>query len=410
MRHIIKPLLRHPSMPLLVVIQVALACAIACNALFLLQQKLAPLTMPDGIGNPDRLLVITHLRARGKPWGAARLHAVQARLRQLPGVKAVSYAATLPMTDFGKMAANVMRPQGKTKARTSIYVGNNLLDTLDLHLLAGRPFTTSEANVTLGSGMGFFRPGPVIITRALARRLFPDGHALGRTLTFQHTKTRRTVVGVVAHLMRNQLDGAPRDNLDDSMLLPGVPKQWPAPRFVVRASAHADMQQLRLATQQVIHQSLGNDLLPGYTPTAERFSMLRQRMLAPATAAVWLFSGVTLIVLIVTLAGIMGMTSYWVRQRNKQIGIRRALGANRGAIFRAFQIENMLVVGAGAVLGMIAAYGINIWLMQHYALSRLPWSYLPVGLVLLLVLGQLAALAPTRRATRVPPIAATRAV
>ncbi|MGH9438755.1 MAG: ABC transporter permease, partial [Terriglobia bacterium] len=99
-------------------------------------------------------------------------------------------------------------------------------------------------------------------------------------------------------------------------------------------------------------------------------------MLAQPRAAVWLLSGVTLIVLIVTLTGIMGMTGYWVQQRTRSIGIRRALGARRKDILRETLVENLLVVAAGVVLGLLAAYGINLWLMRHYELLRLPWTYL----------------------------------
>ena len=68
MRHILDPLLRHRMMPMLVVLQVALACAIACNALFLLQQRLSPIVMPDGIGQPGHLIVGWHIVARGQPF------------------------------------------------------------------------------------------------------------------------------------------------------------------------------------------------------------------------------------------------------------------------------------------------------------------------------------------------------
>ncbi len=406
MRHILKPLFRHPSMPLLVVVQVALACTIACNALSGLQQKLAPLTAPDGIGDPNHLLVVTGLYARGKPWGPARLHATEAALRHLPGVKAVSYAATLPMTGHGTMLANIRRPQGKTTVSASIYLGDNLLQTLDLRLVAGRDFTAAEKRTTLGSGMGFHQPGVTIISRALADRLFPDRPALGQIV--QAGPSQRTVVGIVAHLMRNQIGGDNRTDLDDSMLFPGTPAQWPVPRFAVRTSDHADTPYLRQSIRTTLQRELGSERLPGTTPMVETFTTLRARMLAPATAAVWLFLGVTIIVLIVTLAGIMGMTGYWVRQRTKQIGIRRAVGARRRDIFRAFQIENLLVVGTGTALGMIAAYVTSGWLMHHYALSRLPLAYLPLGTAMFLMLGQLAVLLPARRATGIAPLVATR--
>jgi len=112
--------------------------------------------------------------------------------------------------------------------------------------------------------------------------------------------------------------------------------------------------------------------------------------------------------LLVTALGIIGLASFWVAQRRRQIGVRRALGATRGDILRYFQTENFLIVSIGIMLGMVLAYGLNLWLMRAYELPRLPLYYLPMGMVVLWLLGQLAVLAPALRAAAVPPVVATR--
>ena len=114
--------------------------------------------------------------------------------------------------------------------------------------------------------------------------------------------------------------------------------------------------------------------------------------------------------LLVTALGIVGLASFWVQQRTKQIGIRRALGATRGQILRYFQTENFLLATVGIVLGMLLAYAINQLLMGKYELPRLPLHYLPIGAVALWLLGQLAVFGPARRAAAVPPAVATRSV
>ncbi|HET7591674.1 MAG TPA: FtsX-like permease family protein, partial [Rhodanobacteraceae bacterium] len=114
--------------------------------------------------------------------------------------------------------------------------------------------------------------------------------------------------------------------------------------------------------------------------------------------------------LFVTALGITGLASFWVQQRTRTIGIRRAIGATRGDILRYFQTENFLIVTFGVVVGVALAIGLNLLLMKHYELPRLPLWYLPVGAVVLWVLGQLAVLAPALRASRVPPVVATRSV
>lgn len=409
MLHIVKPLLRRPLMPVLVVLQVALACAIACNALFLLQQKLAPILAPDGIGDSSHVVALFNINAQGAPWSAVRMRALGAELRAIPGVAGVSYSSALPMVDTMLMEASVVGVGQHTKGNAVMYMGDHLVDTLGLWLVAGRNFTQGEESVSYGSGMGFHADGPVIITRALANRLFPDGHALGRTIHYADSPGgERTVVGVIAHLLRNRF-GKDNDDLDYSMLFPGVAAQFPMGLFAARLKT-PDVPRVCKALTAVVQRELGAHLTPDRQPQCDSFAILHNDMLAQPRAAVWLLSGVTLIVLIVTLTGIMGMTGYWVQQRTRSIGIRRALGARRKDILRELLVENALVVGLGMLLGLIAAYAINLWLMRHYELLRLPWIYLPVGAVLLLVLGQLAALTPALRASNVPPAVATRSV
>jgi putative ABC transport system permease protein len=118
--------------------------------------------------------------------------------------------------------------------------------------------------------------------------------------------------------------------------------------------------------------------------------------------------GVIVVLLTVTALGIIGLASFWVDQRRRMIGVRRALGARRVDILRYFQTENFLLTTIGIVLGMVLAYGINQFLMRHYELPRLPVGYIPVGAIALWLIGQLAILGPALRAVAVPPIVATR--
>ena len=120
--------------------------------------------------------------------------------------------------------------------------------------------------------------------------------------------------------------------------------------------------------------------------------------------------GVIVALLTVTGLGIVGLASFWVGQRRRTIGVRRALGATRGDILRYFQTENFLLATFGIVLGMLLAYGISLFLMLHYELPRLPLIYFPVGALALWLLGQLAVLGPALRAANVPPVVATRSV
>jgi putative ABC transport system permease protein len=119
---------------------------------------------------------------------------------------------------------------------------------------------------------------------------------------------------------------------------------------------------------------------------------------------------VCLVLLAITAAGIVGLTSFWVGQRRKQIGVRRALGAKRSDILSYFMTENLLIGIAGVVVGALLAIGMNLWLVTQFEMARLSLTYVAAGVIVLLLLGQGAVLAPAMRAARVPPVEATRSV
>jgi len=124
-----------------------------------------------------------------------------------------------------------------------------------------------------------------------------------------------------------------------------------------------------------------------------------------------LLMGVICVVLLaITAAGIVGLTSFWVGERRKQIGVRRALGATRHDILSYFLTENLLIGAGGVAVGALLAVGLNLWMVSQFEMSRFPLTYVAVGVVALLALGQAAVLAPALRAARVSPVEATRSV
>ncbi|UKE79586.1 FtsX-like permease family protein [Xanthomonas translucens pv. arrhenatheri] len=103
-----------------------------------------------------------------------------------------------------------------------------------------------------------------------------------------------------------------------------------------------------------------------------------------------------------------GLAAFWVQQRTKQIGIRRALGATRADILRYFQVENFLIVSVGVTLGAIMAFALNALLMRRFEIERLGISTVLIGMVVIWALGQLAILGPALRAASIEPVVATR--
>ena len=112
----------------------------------------------------------------------------------------------------------------------------------------------------------------------------------------------------------------------------------------------------------------------------------------------------------ITGLGIVGLASFSVNRRTKQIGTRRALGATKRDILRYFLVENFVITTFGVVLGGAMTIGFNVWLTEAMSLPKIDLYYVPIGMGVLWIIGQLAVLGPARRACAVPPAVATRTV
>ena len=137
-------------------------------------------------------------------------------------------------------------------------------------------------------------------------------------------------------------------------------------------------------------------------------SETRQRAYQDDRGLAIILGVVSVVLLIVTAFGIIGITSFWVSQRRRQIGIRRAMGATRTAILRYFQTENLMIATTGAILGVVLALGLNFWMAGRFEMTRISVSSTIVAAVIVLLLGQLAVLWPALRAASISPVVAIR--
>jgi putative ABC transport system permease protein len=217
--------------------------------------------------------------------------------------------------------------------------------------------------------------------------------------------THFRVVGVVDHLTIPRPGAGEEKDADWSILVPAMPGPQFAGKYLLRAKAEdlpRVMRDARMATLRIAPDAV----LDG--EQSRTVDELREKFFLNDRVMTGLLIAVIVALLGTTALGIVGLASFWVAQRRRQIGVRRALGATRGDILRYFLIENFLIVSLGIVVGMILAYAINMILMNVYELPRLPFGYLPIGALALWILGQVAVLAPAMRAAAVPPMTAMR--
>ena len=405
---ILATLRRHKVIMWLLMLEIALSCAIVCNGVFLIVQRMQRMDMPSGITEHE-LVQIQQAPIAPPPDRYARAQEDLAALRQIPGVQAVGMTNQLPFGGYSSNGNVMLSPtQPHRTLSTATYFGENLIPAFGLHLLSGRTFEPDDyvnADTVLrsladGSGKGF--PMPTIISSALAVRLWPEQNPLGQ-LIWLAPKASFRVVGVVATLARaNAYSTAAAQYAMVVPLHMGADKDQ---SYLIRTQPR-DRQRVMAAAVAALKRADPTRVITH----ARTYDQVRSDYFQDDRAMAGMLVSVILAVLLVTGLGIVGLASFWVAQRRKQIGIRRALGATRADVLRYFQTENFLIVSFGIVIGMVLAYGLSLWLMMHYELPRLPLSYLPIGAIALWLIGQLAVLGPALRAAAVPPVVATRTV
>ena len=396
---ILASLRKHRIPATLIVLEIALACAVLCNAVFMIGQRMAEIHWPNAI-DEQGLSVVT-VNGADPSLAASDVPRNLAALRGIAGVTAAAAGTSMPLDQNPSLSSFTTVPDGKTTVNSSIYfLGSGGEQALGLRLREGRFFNADEY---ADSGFKDFTSTghALLVTQSDAQRLWPGQSALGKTL---YTNEQGwTVVGVVADVLAQDPKMSGPGGRYSSVFFPLRPDGGMGD-YVLRSAPQDRARVLREAVQV-----LGR-LEPGAVVDGTTYAGMRDSYFADTRSMAWMLLLVCVVMLAVTAFGIVGLTSFWVGQRRRQIGIRRAVGATRGHIMQYFQTENFLLGTAGVALGMALAFGINLYLMQHYEMTRMPWSYLPASALALWALGQLAVLGPALRAANVPPVVATRSV
>ncbi len=407
LRPILSTLRRHKTASALIVLEIALSCAIICNALFLITSRLEQMKRPTGqVENELVRIQITGIGTDEN--GAAMTRSDLAVLRALPGVKSASVTNQVIFGGGSWNSGVTLTPkQNQSNLNATVFLGDEKLpETMGLKLVKGRWFNADEMldwDVVNAPGTSVGIPS-VIITTDMAEKLWPGQEPIGKTLYSWGDDGGSRVVGVVDKLARPNNQGGPTAYYY-SMMLPIVVPYSLSGNYLVRTEPGRRAEVLKAAVEALQKNGPRRIVLNQQTMEEMRGDFYRSDR-----AMAWMLVIVCVALLVVTALGIVGLASFWVQQRTKQIGVRRALGATRAQVLRYFQTENFILATAGIVIGMLLAFGLNQLMMSKAELPRLPALYLPVGAVVLWLLGQLSVLGPARRAAAVPPAVATRSV
>jgi putative ABC transport system permease protein len=386
---------------LLIATQMAVTLAFLANAITLVEQRSVWSSRPTGIDEKNIFIVtsesVDHV-ADAAPREAADVNA----LRALPGVVDAYTTNMYPMEGGGYIETITLTPDQKNpSAVTAHYMGDeHAMHTMGLKLIAGRNFTAAEIETKRPPGDPPF--SGLIVSKALAEKVFPNENALGKMVIFDSEKPS-PIIGIVERLQGPiTVATGSFSTFEDNAVLSPFHMIGETNDYMVRVQP-GQLDAVMKAAESKLYTLDENRILHSKSMLQVRTDAYRGDH-----GLIVLLTSICAALLIVTAFGIIGLTSYWVAQRRQQIGIRRALGATRQAIVRYFQTENFMIAAAGAAVGIAFAIALNLWMVRSFEMVRMDNSRAIVGAAIILLLGQFAVLWPALRAASIPPALATR--
>ncbi|HKW57109.1 MAG TPA: ABC transporter permease [Candidatus Acidoferrum sp.] len=323
---------------------------------------------------------------------------IQSRVAQLPGVKSAA-SSLLPLLSDNLWVGNIQVP-GYTAGPDEhtfvsvLPVGDGFLSTMKIRLLQGRDLSPrDDANA----------PKVALINETLARKYWPNVNPLGRHFTLRGADME--VVGIVGDAKYMSLRG----DIPPTVYDPYVQQMDSVPRVSFEVRTSGDATALIPSVRQIV-ASIDNRLpvFDVLTQTQQIDDLLYQERLF--AKLVGFFATLALALVCVGLYGVM---SYSVARRTSEIGIRMAMGAQHGNIFGMVLRETTLLVGVGAVLGVIASFA-AAKIASHqvagllYGLKVTDTASIWVAVAFIAVVAAAASFVPVRRAMRVDPMVALR--
>jgi len=385
----------------LVVVELATAMVLLAGA-GLLSKSLYRLMRVDLGIVPDRLVTLEVVAPQTVystlPKILALVTRIEGDIADLPGVRSIGVAVNgVPVTSNGNTTWFHLpdRPwHGEHYDAPERDVSPNYFSTLGARLLRGRYFDERD---------GESAPPVTIINRAFARTYFPNGDAVGKQIV-EHSGSGVTIpiVGIVDDIREGPLDAAippvlyfPFDQRADSEFT-----------LVVRA-AGGEMGLIREMAVSV--RKIDNGIVTrGGAAMLDRIQDSQSAYVHRSLA--WLVGGFAAVALLLSVVGLYGVVAYSVSQRNREIGIRTALGAPRGSIYLMILSEAGRLIALGAAAGIASSIA-AARLMRGLLFGVRSWDIPTLAVVagLLGAVALLASLIPARRAASVDPAESLRA-
>jgi putative ABC transport system permease protein len=400
-RPIISALSRNKTSSVLVIVQIAVTLAIVVNSMFIVKQRIDKTNRPTGIDVDN--IIVAELRGVDDDYDA-----VAGIRRDLDAIRSMSGVRSATITNYVPLAGSGSRTGLRTVAdETAASVNANTfimpekgLASLGTSLVEGRNFFAEEIEYYIPGKTEWATPAGILVTKALADKLYPDGDALGKPVYWTSLEPS-TIIGIIGHMQGSWVDW---DGVAQVVIQPGFPA-YKSNRYIIRTQP-GEVDALLPLVEEKLAELDSNRVIKyvrSHRDIVDESYQVDMLMVRILSTVIVILVGLTTLV-------ILGLVSYLVVQRTRQIGTRRALGATRIDILRYFLTENWIITTAGALLGSLLTVAISYAMETSFELPRLDMRYLLVSILVLWCISQFAAWFPARRAATVSPAIATRSV
>jgi putative ABC transport system permease protein len=393
---IVRALSRNRMRTLLIVLQIGITLAVIANAVTMIKANREKMQKESGFDDDNLLWVYSKPFAEQFNERSFRITTTQSDVRALagiPGIKAAANTNFLPWQGGGSSGEVKGAGGDGTKYRTQEYVASpDIINTLGVHIVEGRTLRDTDVDLDPNS-----THNTVIISKALEQLVFKGKSAVGQQ--FVEEGQVDTIVGVFDKFYNPY--GWPIHEY--GYFGAGVASRGGA-RFLVRVEPGKIKEVVPQIEKALLKVNDGRNV------EFKTIDEIKTRYFTESRIVIGAMTAVILLLIIVTGLGIVGVTSFSVTERRKQIGTRRALGATKPDILRYFLLENWIITNSGLLLGIALAYGLNFLLVTKAEGDKLDLRFVVAGVILLWLQGFFATLAPATRAAAVSPVIATRAV
>jgi len=321
------------------------------------------------------------------------------KVSAVPGVQDAGFINTLPLykgpTAGFRVEGRALTTPDKWPMVNYRVVSPNYFRAMGIPVLQGRAYTDRDNQNA---------PLVMMVNQQLAREIFPDENPVGKRITFGGTGANGQprwfeIVGVVANVRSLELREAPTPELYFSM----GQDLWPAMSLVVHSSV--EPASLSASVRQAVNE------VDRSVPVADVKTMehIVSESITQPRFNLFLLGLFSAVAMVLSAAGIYGVTAYTVTQRTHELGIRIALGAQVSDVLRMILGQGMAVIGIGLLVGLAAAFGLMRLLrsLLFGVGENDPLTFAAITVVLVLV-ALIACYIPARRATKVDPLVALR--